>query len=118
MNIVCIIGNVASAPVVRKSLGGTAVCAFRVAVARPGGMEADCFTVVTHDKQAEICGAHLSPGRRVSVEGRLRSGALSRAEADMPARAIVEITAHRVSLLAPPDGDADTARPDLDMASV
>ncbi|MCB0880525.1 MAG: single-stranded DNA-binding protein, partial [Thermoleophilia bacterium] len=60
MNIVAIIGNVASEPELRHTSQGRAVCSFRVAVSRPGDAStADFFDVVAWERQAEICKQYL-----------------------------------------------------------
>ena len=103
MNLVAIIGNVASQPELRYTASGKAVCSFRIAISRPGGTEADFITVVTWERQAEICDRYIYIGRRVGIEGRLHQVASTE---DNPSR--VEIIAHRVQLLgAPRSTDAE-----------
>ena len=99
MNLVAVIGNLASDPELRHTPAGRAVCTFRVAVSRPGGESADFFTVVAWEKQAEVCSEYLVKGRRVGVEGRLHH---STWETDGARRSKVEIVASRVQLLGPP----------------
>ena len=96
MNIVAIIGNVASDPELRYTAAGRAVCTFRVAVSRPGGDEADFFTVVAWERQAEVCSEYLQNGRRISVEGRLHHSTWDSGD---ERRSKVEIVATRVGLL-------------------
>ena len=101
MNIVALIGNVASEPDARTtSAGGRRVCTFRLAVSRPGGEEADFFTIATWERQAEVCEAYLSVGRRVAIEGRLHHGAVCLAESDShEIDRTVQVVASRVQLL-------------------
>lgn len=99
MNLVAMIGNVASAPELRYTASGRAVCSFRLAVSRAGSDNADFFTVVAWERQAEVCSEYLSTGRRVGVEGRLHH---STWDADDGKRSKVEVVAHRVQLLGSP----------------
>jgi len=97
MNIVALIGNVAAEPELRYTPTGRAVCEFRLAVSRMGGDEADFFTVVAWERQAEVCSEYLHTGRRVSVEGRLHHVTFD--TTDGVAKSRVEVVAHRVGLL-------------------
>lgn len=97
MNIVAIIGNVASDPELRHTAGGRAVCSFRVAVSRPGGDLADFFTIVAWEKQAEVCNEYLTKGRRVGIEGRLHHSTWE--VSGEGKRSKVEVVAHRIELL-------------------
>lgn len=96
MNIVALIGNLASDPELRHTAQGRAVCTFRLAVSRSAKDEADFFTIVAWERQAEICAQYLQTGRRVGVEGRLHH---STWEAGDQKRHKVEIIANRVTLL-------------------
>lgn len=98
MNMIAIIGNVASEPEHRESAGGKSICTFRIAVSRPGGGEADFFTVSTWERQADVAKQYLTVGRRVGVEGRLHSSTWVDAS-DEQRRSKVEIVAHRLELL-------------------
>jgi single-strand DNA-binding protein len=98
VNIVAIIGNVASEPELRHTERGRAVCSFRVAVARVGDSEqADFFDVVAWERQAEVCGQYLSIGRRIAVEGRMHCRVHDASE--QVRRTNVELVACRVQLL-------------------
>jgi single-strand DNA-binding protein len=96
MNVVALIGNVATEPEMRYTPSGRAVCTFRLAVSRPGGEEADFFSIVTWERQAEVCNEYLSLGRRVAIEGRLHH---STWEAEDGRQSKVEVVASRVELL-------------------
>lgn len=109
MNIVALVGNLATDPELRQTSGGRAVCTFRLAVSRPGGEEADFFTVVTWERQAEVCAQYLGVGRRVAVEGRLHHSTWTVEE---QRRSKVEVVAHRVEMLGKPRRD----EPDVDFA--
>lgn len=106
MNMVALVGNLASEPELRHTATGRAVCTFRVAVSRVGGEQADFFTVVAWERQAEVCREYLTLGRRVGVEGRLHH---STWESEEGRRSRVEVVAHRVELLGNrPRTEADT----------
>lgn len=110
MNVVALIGNIATEPEMRETSAGRKVCSFRLAVSRPGGEQADFFTVVAWERQAEVCKEYLSLGRRVGVEGRLHH---STWEAEGGARrSMVEVIASRVQLLGP--RRVAESRPDAD----
>lgn len=100
MNIVALIGNVASEPILRTTASGRAVCTMRLAVNRPGSDAADFVTVVSWERQAEVVSQYVTTGRRVAVEGRLHHSTWS-AEDGGP-RSRVEIVASRVHLLSSP----------------
>ena len=106
MNMVALVGNLASEPQLRQTGNGRAVCTFRVAVSRVGGEQADFFTVVAWERQAEVCQEFLTLGRRVGIEGRLHHSTWEAAEGR---RSKVEVVAHRVELLGNrPRSEADT----------
>jgi single-strand DNA-binding protein len=95
-----LIGNLSS-DVELKELGDEKkVASFRIAVNR-GGKEAgaDFFRVTVWDRQAELCDQYLCKGRRVGIEGRLRSHSW---EDEGQKRSLVEIVANRVEFLSPP----------------
>ena len=80
LNKVMIIGNVGTDPEMRYTANGRAVTNFRVASSRnyttPEGErreETEWFSVVAWQKLAEQCSQYLQKGRRVYVEGRLRT---------------------------------------------
>jgi len=112
MNVVAVIGNLASDPEMRYTPAGRAVCTFRMAVSRAGGEQADFFTVVAWERQAEVCNEFLVKGRRVGIEGRLHH---STWETDEGRRSKVEIVASRVQLLGQPR--ASTRETDSDEAA-
>lgn len=80
LNKVMIIGNVGRDPEMRYTPNGSAVTTFSVAVNRQwSGQdgqrhdETEWFTVETWAKLAETCNQSLAKGRKVFVEGRLRT---------------------------------------------
>ena len=100
MNSVNLIGNLCSDVELKEVAGDKKVANFRIAVDR-GGKDAgtDFFRVSVWDRQAELCAEYLCKGRRVGIEGRLRSHSW---EDDGQKRSAVEINAHRVEFLSPP----------------
>jgi len=112
MNIVALVGNLATDPELRHTSSGRAVCTFRLAVSRHAADQADFFTVVTWERQAEVCKEYLRIGRRVSVEGRLHHTTWEAEEGKRRSR--VEVIAHRVQMLGGgPRRDGGDVGPDL-----
>jgi single-strand DNA-binding protein len=104
LNKVMIIGNVGTDPEMRYTPNGNPVTSFRIATSRffnsPEGerkQETEWFTVVTWNKQAESCNQYLTKGKRVYVEGRLRTRAWEGQDGQKRSR--VEIVAERVLFL-------------------
>lgn len=114
MNIVALIGNVASEPELRHTSSGKPICTFRLAVARPGSEEADFFTIAAWDRQAEVCAEYLAVGRRVSVEGRLHNAPW---ESEGSRRRRVEVVANRVQMLGAAKREASTPM-EIDVPSI
>jgi single-strand DNA-binding protein len=98
VNVVTLIGNLASDVDLREVAGDKRVASFLLAVDRPGGSDADFVRVAAWDKQAELCHRHLVKGRRVGVDGRLRSRSW---EEDGRRRTVVEVVARHVQFLSP-----------------
>jgi single-stranded DNA-binding protein len=98
MNVVAIIGNVASEPDLTKHPQlDHPICTFRIAVGRADDDQAaDFFEVVTQERQAVFCDDYLTIGRRVAIEGRLRTRVVV---GEAPACCSVELVAWRVQLL-------------------
>ncbi len=100
MNVVTLIGNLATEVEVREVGDDKKVASFLLAVDREsadGG--ADFVRVSAWDRQGEVCGEYLEKGRRVSVEGRLRSRSW---EEEGKRRSAVEVVARRVEFLGGP----------------
>lgn len=79
MNVFIGIGRLVNDPEIRD-VGGTKVCRFRIAINRSyndrngNPVEATTFiTVSTWGRQAETCYKFLKKGRRVAINGELRS---------------------------------------------
>lgn len=100
MNVVTLIGNLAS-EVELKDIGeDRQVANFLLAVDRPGKDEADFVRISTWNKQAETCARYLAKGRQVAVDGRLRSSSWE--DSDGNRRSAIEVVANRVQFLSPP----------------
>lgn len=100
MNNVTLIGNLAT-DVELKELGEEKrVASFVLAVDRPGGEQADFFRVACWNKQADVCNRFLAKGKRVAVDGRLRSRSWEDPEGKK--RTAVEVVAATVEFLSPP----------------
>jgi single-strand DNA-binding protein len=116
MNVVALVGNLATDPELRTTAGGRPVCTFRVAVSRPSGTEADFFTVVAWERQAEVCKQYLAVGRRVAIDGRLHHSTWEVEEGEgkpNSRRSKVEVIAHRVEML----GKPRRSEPDVDLTA-
>ncbi len=97
MNLVALIGNLAT-EVELKDLGDDRqVANFVLAVDRLGNEEADFIRVSAWNKQAETCSRYLTKGRQVALDGRLRSSSWE--DADGNKRSAIEVVAHRVQFL-------------------
>src|SRR2546423_5666593 len=74
MNVVTLIGNLATDVEVREGAPDKRGASFVLAVdraSRDGG--ADFVTVSAWDRQGELCAEYLGKGRRVAIDGRLKS---------------------------------------------
>ena len=97
MNVVTLIGNLATEVEVREVAPDRRVASFVLAVdraSRDGG--ADFVTVSAWDRQGELCAEYLGKGRRVAIDGRLRSRSW---EDEGGRRSAVEVVARRVEFL-------------------
>jgi single-strand DNA-binding protein len=112
VNVVTLIGNLTTDVDVREVGPEKKVARFVLAVdraSRDGG--ADFVDVSAWDRQAELCAEYLGKGRRVAVDGRLKSRSW---EEDGKRRSAVEVVARRIEFLGggprrdePLDGGAD-----------
>lgn len=98
MNVVSLIGNLATDVELRELGGDKKLAGFLLALNRSKDGEADFVWVTTWDRQAELCAEFLAKGRRVGVEGRLRSHSW---EEDGKRRTKIEVVANRVQFLTP-----------------
>lgn len=102
MNVVTLIGNLATEVDLRDVDKDRKVASFLLAVDRPGAVEkADFVRISTWNRLAEVCGQFLTKGKRVAVDGRLRSRAWE--DADGNRRSAVEVVASTVQFLSPPE---------------
>jgi single-strand DNA-binding protein len=107
VNVVTLIGNLAT-DVELKDVGEDRQGAsFLLAINRPGKDEADFVFVSTWNKQAETCARYLTKGKRVAVDGRLRSSSWE--DSDGNKRNAIEVVANRVQFLSQPSGKEDAA---------
>ena len=98
MNVVTLIGNLATDVELKEVAGGKRVASFVLAVdriGRDGG--ADFVRVSAWEKQAELCERFLAKGKRVGLDGRLRSRSWE--DGSGTKRSAVEVVANRVEFL-------------------
>jgi single-strand DNA-binding protein len=110
VNVVTLIGNLATDVDVRAVAGGKQRASFLLAVQRNGGEEADFVWVTAWERQAETCARYLAKGRRVALDGRLRSRSW---EENGKRRNAVEVVANRVQFLSGPNEPAPAAAADI-----
>jgi single-strand DNA-binding protein len=97
VNVVTLIGNLATDVELREVGPDKKVATFVLAVdraSRDGG--ADFVSVSAWDRQAELCAEYLGKGRRIAVDGRLKSRSW---EEDGRRRSAIEVVARRVEFL-------------------
>lgn len=103
MNVVTLIGNLATDVEVKELGDGKRVASFLLAVDRLGkDGGADFVRVSVWEKQADLCYRYLGKGKRVGLDGRLRSRSWQDGEGNK--RSALEVVASRVEFLSPPDG--------------
>lgn len=78
LNIAALQGRLVSDPELRHTQGGTAVCAFRIAVDRnftdnSGKRQADFIAVVAWRGTAEIVCKHFRKGQMIALSGRIQT---------------------------------------------
>ncbi len=97
MNVVTLVGNLASDVELREVGPEKKVASFLLAVDRAGrDGGADFVRIAAWDRQAELCAEYLAKGRCVAVDGRLRTRSW---EEDGKRRNAVEVVANRVQFL-------------------
>lgn len=99
MNNVMLIGNLATDVEVKDVGGDKRVASFTLAVDRPGSEQADFVRIAAWNKQADACNRFLAKGKRVAVDGRLRSRSW---EEEGKKRSAIEVVAASVEFLSPP----------------
>jgi single-strand DNA-binding protein len=116
VNVVTLIGNLASEVELKDVGEDMQVASFLLAVDRPGKDEADFIRISTWNKQAESCARYLVKGRRVALDGRLRSSSWE--DSDGNRRSAIEVVANRVQFLSPPTGkEGEAAESPFETAS-
>lgn len=104
MNSVSLIGNLATEVELKQVGEDKKVASFLLAVDRAGRDGADFVGITAWDRQAELCAEYLAKGRRVAIDGRLRSHSW---EEDGKRRTAVEVVARRVEFLGGPRRDEE-----------
>jgi single-strand DNA-binding protein len=110
VNVVTLIGNLATDVELRELGEERKVSTFLLAVDRPsaaGG--ADFIRITAWNKQAQVCSRFLTKGKRVAVDGRLRSRSWE--DANGTRRSAIEVVANNVQFLSPPDNAAAADTP-------
>jgi single-strand DNA-binding protein len=102
VNVVTLIGNLASDVELRQINAERQVASFLLAVDRPSNNSgADFVRIAAWNKQAETCSKYLTKGRRVAVDGRLRSRSWE--DTDGKRRTAIEVVANTVQFLSSGD---------------
>ena len=110
MNNVTLIGNLATDVEVRDIGDDKKVANFLLAVDRPtADSDEDFVRITAWNRQAEVCAEFLSKGRRVAVEGRLRSSSWEDAEGKK--RSAIEVVAKSVEFLSGPNREGEAGVP-------
>ena len=98
MNVVTLIGNLATDVELKDVAPDRKVATFLLAVDRPGrDAGADFISVATWNRQAEVCAEYLAKGACVAVDGRLRTRSWEDAEGQR--RTATEVVANHVQFL-------------------
>jgi len=97
VNVVTLIGNLATDVDVREVGQDKKVASFVLAVDRAGrDGGADFVSVSAWDRQAELCAEYLCKGRRIGLDGRLKSRSW---EDEGKRRSAIEVVARRIEFL-------------------
>ena len=104
MNKVILIGNLGADPELKYAQSGTAVCNFSLATTekytdKSGEKqeETEWHRIVAWGRLAEICGEYLSKGKKVVIEGKIRTREW--ADKDEKKRYTTEIIARQMIML-------------------
>jgi len=117
VNSVTLIGNLATDVEVQDVGDDKKVANFLLAVDRPAAdSDADFVRITTWNRQAEVCAQFLARGRRVAVEGRLRTSSWE--DEDGKKRTAVEVVARSVEFLSPPAREGAEAGIPFEAATV
>ena len=76
MNNVILMGRMVADPELNYAAGsGTAICRFRLAVARPFKKdETDFINCIAFNKRAEAIGKYITKGRQLLIQGHIQTG--------------------------------------------
>jgi single-strand DNA-binding protein len=106
MNCVSLVGNLATDVDLRDVGEDRKVASFVLAVPRPGeDAGAEFLRITVWNKQGETCARYLTKGKRVAVQGRVRT--YSREE-DGKRKTSVDIVATCVDFMSPPPAPKGT----------
>ena len=108
MNVVTLIGNLASDVELRDVDADRKVASFLLAIDRPDE-GADFVCVAAWNAQADVCARHLEKGRRIAVDGRLRSRSWDDREGKR--RSSIEVVARSVEFLSTRGDGTGAPRP-------
>jgi single-strand DNA-binding protein len=113
MNSVSLIGNLATDVEVKDVDAERRLASFLLAVDRASsGGGADFVPIAAWNKQAELCERYLAKGKRIGVEGRLRTRSYD--GDDGKRKTGWEVVAHHVQFLSPADrAEAGAADADI-----
>jgi single-strand DNA-binding protein len=116
VNVVTLIGNLATDVDMRELDGDRRVASFLIAVdRRSADGKADFVRISVWNKQAEACSRCLAKGQLVGIDGRLRSRSWEDGEGKR--RSAVEVVAHQVEFLSPRDGVSNPAETPFEEAA-
>lgn len=96
MNLVVLIGSLASEVELRSTNSGKSVANMRLREDRADGEKGGYFTIVVWDAQAENAERYLTKGSQIAVEGRLQNRSYTKND---ETRWVTEVVAFRVSYL-------------------
>jgi single-strand DNA-binding protein len=98
VNVVALVGNLATDIELKDVAPDKKVASFLLAVDRPAkDAGADFVSVSTWNRQAEVCDEYLSKGSKIALEGRLRSRSWE--DEDGKRRSAIEVVANRIDFL-------------------
>lgn len=106
MQSITIIGNLVGDPEVRTTSSGITVCTFVVATNRrfpnaDGERQSDFFRINAWRQLGEVCGKHLSKGKKVAVRGELQARMYDAKNGEK--RMSLDVSADEVEFLSPKD---------------
>jgi single-strand DNA-binding protein len=101
-NKVILAGHMTADPEIRKTQGGKSVATYSVAV-KNGNNDADFFTIISWEAQAEFVCRYFKKGSAILIEGELHQRKFTDAQGNK--RSTVEITARNVHFV---DSKANT----------